>query len=134
MASVVKIHDCSKCKLCKRRIPVDVDVDDMKVYHQIQVRMDNSKQAIRSDTINEIIGVLSKEEQEQYYLKEFKNDDEVQELFIEWWQLMKKKYNLDDSTKVDFEQNFFFQCIDEHGNPSFTGNFVPKDGVDLNLL
>jgi len=134
MASIVKIHDCSKCKLCKRKIEVDVDADDMKVYHQIQVRMDNSKQSIRGDTINAIANTLSEKEKEEYYAQAFKNDDEVQELFIEWWTLMKKKYNLDDSAKVDFEQNFFFQCIDKDGVPSFTGEFVPKDGVDVNLL
>lgn len=134
MASVVKIHDCSKCKLFKRKIDVQVDPTDMKVYHQIQVRMDNSKQAIRADTLEALGDSLSDKEKEEYFLNAFRNDSSIQDLFVEWWDLMKKKYNLDDSTKVDFAENYFFHCVDEQGVPSFTGEFIPKDGIDANML
>lgn len=134
MSSIIKVHDCSKCKLRKQKINVDVDPTDLRVYHQIQVRMDNSKQAIRADTINALGDSLSEAEKEEYFRQAFKNDDEAQLLFVEWWELMKSKYHLDDSTKVDFEQKMFFQCLYPDGTASLTGDFIPKEGVDLNML
>lgn len=135
MASLITIHDCSKCKLHKEvLLDHDIDPADMKVYHQIQVRLDNSKQAIRDDTLEAILDTLSYEEQEEYFEKVFTDDDETTLLFVEWWDLIKKKYGFDDSTKVDFEGSKFFRCVNDFGVPSFSGEFIPKDGVDINIM
>ena len=134
MASIIKVHDCSKCKLHKIITLAHPDPTDMKVYHQIQTRIDNTKQARSPATLRAMEDTIPFEEQVAYYEKAFAEDDEATLLVTEWWNTMKKKYNLRDETKVDFEDNIFFECVDDHGVSTKTGEFIPKDGVDANYI
>ena len=127
MANNAIIHDCSKCALHKRKVNIDVDKKDIDVYKLLQTRIDNAVQAGRLDALDAISNILSEKEKEEYYAKVFKNIDDVQDLINEWWDLMKAKYRIADSSKVDYEENCFFECVDNTGKPSLTGEFIPKN-------
>lgn len=125
--SIILIHDCSKCKLKKHKIEVEVDPTDIKVYHQLQTRMDNATQAALPSTLDALTGSLeiSEDEKRKYFQEAFKNFDEVKQLYVEWWTLMREKYGINESAKVSYEENAFFECLDENGVPDITGNFRP---------
>lgn len=127
--SIILIHDCSKCKLKKQKIDVNVDPTDIKVYHQLQTRMDNATQAALPSTLDALTGSLdiTEEDKRNYFQEAFKNFDEVKQLYVEWWTLMKAKYGIKESAKVSYEDSSFFECVDENGVPDITGNFKPID-------
>lgn len=129
MANNAVIHDCSKCALHKRKIDKQVDRRDIDVYKLLQTRIDNAVQASRLDALDAIDNMLTKEQKAEYYEKALKNVDDVQDLINEWWDLMKMKYKIPESSKVDYEEYCFFECVDDDEKPSLTGEYTPREGV-----
>lgn len=127
MANNATIHDCSKCALHKRVIDKEIDKRDIDVYKLLQTRIDNAVQAGRLDALDAISHMLTEEQKTEYYEKAMKNIDDVQDLIAEWWDLMKSKYNISESSKVDYENDRFFECVDDNEEPSLIGGFIPRN-------
>lgn len=129
MAINAVVHDCSKCKLHKRKIDILIDSKDIMVYKLLQTRIDNAVQASKPDALDAISDIISADEKAKYYEKVFKNIDDIQDLINEWWDLMKSRYNIPESSKVDYDDQCFFECAYDNGEASLTGEFIHKEDI-----
>ena len=121
-------HDCSKCAYTKEYFDGEIDEEDVKVYEKINTKLSNAKQATQPNTLDTLNNILTEKQKEDHFENAFNNLEEAKLLEVEWWELMKRKYNLKtDRVFVDIDNRKFYVCKDSCGK--FQINFKAKEDI-----
>lgn len=124
-----ELHDCSKCAYTKEYFDIEIDGEDIEVYEKINVKVSNAKQASQPNTLDTLNNVLTEKQKEEHFENAFKNLEEAKLLEVEWWDLMKRKYNIKtDKAFVDVDNHKFYVCKDSCGKSQI--NFKAKEDID----
>lgn len=124
-----EIHDCSKCAYTKEYLDGEIDEEDIKVYEKINIKLFNARQATQPNTLDTLNNILTDKQKEDHFENAFNNLEEAKLLEVEWWDFMKRKYNLNtDKAFVDVDSCKFYVCKDSCGKLQI--NFKAKEDND----
>ena len=117
-------HVCATCKFKKRPIAnISVSNEDNAVFERIQNMISTAEQSCRpisipEDTPSKLAAA--------YFQGATATLTETRLLLIDWWKDMISKYAIPESAKYDSITHTFYECVDDSGVASITGEWTAK--------
>lgn len=121
-------HDCTFCALHKKYLGIKTTSQETEAFVYIQSMLSNTEQAVKPgalETLKEKITNFA--EFYGYYTAALDKRAEAEKDFKMWFLEARKKYNLPDEAKFDFNKEEFYECCDDKDVPSKSGNFIEKE-------